>query len=136
LSKNGFETSCLDKLKSWSSEIFREALPMRNFSWLFLNLLHNFSSKVMFLNSKKFFLEHSIRVILENDIGSFQTFLILQIWGKLEVLKRFQKQFWKLDSKPKTSHILWFSENTLCSLSEDFQWGHFQCFWSIYWGLP
>jgi hypothetical protein len=32
-------------------------------------------------------------VFLENGAGSFQTFLILQISDKPEVLKRFQKQF-------------------------------------------
>jgi hypothetical protein len=37
--------------------------------------------------------EHEIRVLLENGLGSFHTFLILQISYKLEVLKRFQKQF-------------------------------------------
>jgi hypothetical protein len=37
---------------------------------------------------QKDFSELGIRVIYENDIGSFQTFLILP-----DVLKRFQKQF-------------------------------------------
>jgi hypothetical protein len=36
------------------------------------------------------FSEHGI---LENGLGSFQTFIILQILDKPEVLKRFQKQF-------------------------------------------
>jgi hypothetical protein len=36
----------------------------RNLSWLFLNLLDNFSSKMMFS-------EHAIRVFLENGLGSF-----------------------------------------------------------------
>jgi hypothetical protein len=39
------------------------------------------------------FSEHGIRVFLGNRLGSFQEFLILQISDKLEVLKRFQKQF-------------------------------------------
>jgi hypothetical protein len=39
------------------------------------------------------FLEHEIRVFLENGLGSFQTFFILHILDKPEVLKRFQKQF-------------------------------------------
>jgi hypothetical protein len=39
------------------------------------------------------FSEHGITVFLENGLGSFQTFLILQISDKPEVLKRFQKQF-------------------------------------------
>jgi hypothetical protein len=76
------------------------------------------------------FSELGIRVILENDIGSFQTFLILQIWDEPEVLKRFQKHFWKQVSKPKKPRILWFSENTLWSLSQATQ-----CFWKIHWGL-
>jgi hypothetical protein len=42
------------------------------------------------------FSEHGIRVFLENGLGSFQTFLFLQISDKPEQLKRFQKQFWKL----------------------------------------
>jgi hypothetical protein len=39
------------------------------------------------------FSEHLISVFLENGLESFQIFLILQISDKLEVLKRFQKQF-------------------------------------------
>jgi hypothetical protein len=39
------------------------------------------------------FSELEIRVFLENGLGSFQTFLILQISDKPDVLKRFQKQF-------------------------------------------
>jgi hypothetical protein len=39
------------------------------------------------------FPEHGIRVFIENGLGSFQKFLILQILDKPEVLKRFQKQF-------------------------------------------
>jgi hypothetical protein len=39
------------------------------------------------------FSEHPISVFLENGLGSFQKFLILRILDKLEVLKRFQKQF-------------------------------------------
>jgi hypothetical protein len=39
------------------------------------------------------FSELGIRVFLEDGLGGFQTFLILQIWDKLEKLKTFQKQF-------------------------------------------
>jgi hypothetical protein len=53
------------------------------------------------------FSELGIRV-LANGLGSFQTFLILQIWDKPEMLERFQKQFWKLDLKSKKPRILWF----------------------------
>jgi hypothetical protein len=42
---------------------------------------------------KEDFSEHGIRVFLENGLRSFQTFLILQITDKSEVLKRFQKLF-------------------------------------------
>jgi hypothetical protein len=39
------------------------------------------------------FSELDIRVVLDNEDGSFRTFLIFQISDKPEVLKRFQKQF-------------------------------------------
>jgi hypothetical protein len=39
------------------------------------------------------FSKHGIRVFLENGLGSFQTFLILQISDKPDVLQTFQKQF-------------------------------------------
>jgi hypothetical protein len=39
------------------------------------------------------FSELGIRVFLENGLENFQTFLILQILDKPEMLKRFQKQF-------------------------------------------
>jgi hypothetical protein len=49
------------------------------FSWPFLKLLDNFSSKTMFLNSKKSFQslrsEYSLRTDLE--VSTFKTFLIL-----------------------------------------------------------
>jgi hypothetical protein len=59
------------------------------------------------------FLELWIRVFLENGLGCFQAFLILQILGKPEVIKSFQKQFCKLDSKSKKSRKLLFSEKNL-----------------------
>jgi hypothetical protein len=65
----------------------------------------------------RFFISE-IRTSLENGLGSFQAFLILQIWEKPEKLKWLQKQFWKLDLK-----TLWYSESILL--------GHFQCFWKI-----
>jgi hypothetical protein len=74
------------------------------------------------------FPELGIRVFLENVLGTFQTFLILQIWDKLEVLKIFQKEFWKLNSKQMKPPILWISENTLFSLSKDTQLRHFFVF--------
>jgi hypothetical protein len=46
--------------------------------------------------------EYSLRRNMEH----FQKFLILQIWGKPDVLKTFQKQFWKPVLKPKTPRIL------------------------------
>jgi hypothetical protein len=39
------------------------------------------------------FSEHGIRKFLGNELGSFQTFLVLHISDKPGVLKRFQKQF-------------------------------------------
>jgi hypothetical protein len=58
---------------------------------------------MMFLN---FFSEHEIIVFIENGLESFQTFLILQITDKPEVIKRFQKQFSKLDFQPKKPRVL------------------------------
>jgi hypothetical protein len=42
---------------------------------------------------EKVFSELEFRVFLENGLGSFQKFLILQILDEPEALKRFQKQF-------------------------------------------
>jgi hypothetical protein len=44
------------------------------------------------LKPQEVFSEFEIRAFLENGLGSFQTFFILKISEKLEVLKRFQKQ--------------------------------------------
>jgi hypothetical protein len=51
--------------------------------------------KTIFLQNKifKLFSEHEIRVFLEKRLGSFQTFLFLQIRDKPDVLKKIQKQF-------------------------------------------
>jgi hypothetical protein len=49
------------------------------------------------------FSELEIRVFLENGLGSFQTFLIVQISDKPEVLKRYKKQFWKLLKTKETT---------------------------------
>jgi hypothetical protein len=57
---------------------------------------------------QKDFSKHEIRVFLEKRLGCFQTFLILQIWDKPDVLETFQKQFWKLDSKAKKPRLLCF----------------------------
>jgi hypothetical protein len=55
-----------------------------------------FIGQVFFQNDvlklEEVFSELEIRVFLENGLGSFQTFFILQISDKPEVLKRFQKQ--------------------------------------------
>jgi hypothetical protein len=45
------------------------------------------------LKLQKVFSELGIRVFFENELGSFQEFLILQIRDNPEMLKRFQKQF-------------------------------------------
>jgi hypothetical protein len=55
------------------------------------------------------FSDLEIRVFLKNGLGSFKTFLILKISDKPEVLKRFQKLFKELNSKPKKPRILYFS---------------------------
>jgi hypothetical protein len=92
------------------------------YTWKIFMAIFELVGQFFFQNNifilQKDFLEFGIRVILENGIGSFQTFLILQIWDKPEVLKRCQKQFWKLDSNRKKPRILWFSENILWSPSE------------------
>jgi hypothetical protein len=44
------------------------------------------------------------------------------------VLKRFQKQFWKLNSKPKKPQILWLPENTWLVFYGATQLKPFQCF--------
>jgi hypothetical protein len=46
-------------------------------------------SKIMFKLQALF----GIRVFLDNGLGSFHTFLVLQIKDKPEMLKRIQKQF-------------------------------------------
>jgi hypothetical protein len=51
-------------------------------------LFQNFVFKL-----QEVFSGHGIRVFLEIGLASFQTFLILQISDKPEVLKRFQKKF-------------------------------------------
>jgi hypothetical protein len=79
--------------------------------------------------------EHEIRVFLLSSFRSFQKFVIEQIEDEPEILKRFQKHFWKLDFKPNKPRILWLAENILWSLSEATQYGHFQCYWKIHWGL-
>jgi hypothetical protein len=81
-----------------------EPFTPEKFSRSFLNYF--FQNNIFKL--QKDFSELGIRVIYENDIGSFQTFLILHIKDKPEVLKRFQKQFWKLNSKLNKPRILWF----------------------------
>jgi hypothetical protein len=65
--------------------------------WFFLTIFfQNFSKKSF----------QSLGSDYENYLGIFQTFLILKIWDKLEVLKRFQKQFLKLDSEAKKPRAL------------------------------
>jgi hypothetical protein len=56
----------------------------------------------------QFFFQNDVFKLRALD-QSFQIFLILQISDKPEVIKRFQKQFWKLDSKPKKPRIRLFS---------------------------
>jgi hypothetical protein len=67
----------------------------------------------------QFFFQNDVfKLLLDfSELGSFQTFLNLQIWDKPKVLKRFQKQFWKLESKPKNLHSL-FLEHSLRTISE------------------
>jgi hypothetical protein len=59
----------LDVLKPWKSEIYRKAFTPEKFSWQFLNLMADFSSKIRFFNSKKTFQnmgsEYSLRTDLE-----------------------------------------------------------------------
>jgi hypothetical protein len=69
--------------------------------WIYWTI---FLSKWYFTNLQQDFSELGITVFLEDGLGSFQTFLIFQIWDKPEVLKRFQKQFWKLNSNQR-NHV-------------------------------
>jgi hypothetical protein len=63
-------------------------------------------------------------------LGSFQTFLILQIGDKPDVLKTFQKQFWKLNTKPKKPRVLWFRKIPYGLLSKSLKEGIFRVFGS------
>jgi hypothetical protein len=74
------------------------------------------------------FSEHGIRVFLEKRLICFQTFLILKIWDKPEVLKRFQKQFWKLVQKPKKPRIFWFRKIPCGLFPKPFKEGIFNVF--------
>jgi hypothetical protein len=56
-------------------------------------LIGQFSFQNNVFQLQEVFSELEIRVFLENGLGSFQTFLILQIRDKPQVLKRFQNQF-------------------------------------------
>jgi hypothetical protein len=94
---HSFGTSCLDVLK-----------PRRNFSWPLLTLLDHFSSKMMFFKLQEVFSDLGIKVFLENGLGSFRSFLILQIWDKPEVLERFQKQN-RAKSNGSFSSFSWFT---------------------------
>jgi hypothetical protein len=49
-----------------------------------------------------------------------------------DVLKRFQKQFWKQHLLPKKPRALWISGNILFYIFGVTQLGHFQCFWKIH----
>jgi hypothetical protein len=72
------------------------------FTWEeFFMVVFEFFGTFFFQNDyfkfQEVFSELEIRLFLENGLGSCQTFLILQICDKLDVLKRFQKQLIKLD---------------------------------------
>jgi hypothetical protein len=72
-----------------------------------LNLSDNFSSKMMFFNPKKFFQSMGSEYLLRTDLEALRHFF-LQIWDKPEVIKRFQKQFLKLNTKKNKLRVLWF----------------------------
>jgi hypothetical protein len=67
------------------------------YTWKIFMTIFEFVGQFFFQNDvfeiQEDFSELGIRVFLENGLGSFQTFLILQIWDKTEVLKRFQNHF-------------------------------------------
>jgi hypothetical protein len=54
-------------------------LTHEKWSCFFLNLWFNCSSKMIFFKFQHDFSELGIKVFLENGLGSFKTFLILQI---------------------------------------------------------
>jgi hypothetical protein len=70
--KNGHEIFIALNVSLQICELHGFGISKREVSKRGKNLLDNFTSDVMFLNSK-------IRVFLENRLGSYQAFLILQI---------------------------------------------------------
>jgi hypothetical protein len=98
--------SCLI-LVCWDRISFR-IFPSTSGSWFFMTVFE-FIWQFFFQNDvfklEEVFSEHGIRAFHKKGLGSFQKFLNLQIWDKPDVLKTFQKQFWKLDLKPKKPRI-------------------------------
>jgi hypothetical protein len=85
------------------------------YTWKIFMTIFKFVGQFFFQNDvfklQEDFSELGLIVFLKNGIGSFQTFLILHIWDKREVLKRFQNQFWKQDSKSKKPRLLFETKN-------------------------
>jgi hypothetical protein len=85
-----FLLGCLKTIK------FRDL--QENLSWeKFFITVFEFIGQLFFQNDvfklQEVFSEIKIRVFLQNGLESFQTFLMLKISDKPEVLKRCQKQF-------------------------------------------
>jgi hypothetical protein len=76
------------KFRDLQGSLFREKISMMVFDFMGQFFFRNDVFKL-----QEVFSELEIRVFLENGLGSFQTFLILQISDKPEALERFQKQF-------------------------------------------
>jgi hypothetical protein len=76
------------KFNDLQGSLSRGKFFMTVFEFIGKNFLQNDVFKL-----KEAFSELEIRVFRENGLENFQTFLILKISDKPEMLKRFQKQF-------------------------------------------
>jgi hypothetical protein len=81
----------LDVLKLLSSEFY--SLWWETFFITVFEIIGQFFFQNDVFNLQEVFSEHEVTVFLEKGLGSFQTFLLLQISDKPDVLKTFQKQF-------------------------------------------
>jgi hypothetical protein len=116
----GFETSCLDILIPYSSEIYREIY----FSWPFLNFLDNYSYKMIFLNSKKSFQSMGSEYSLKRDwkFPEMSYFIDLR---QTRCANNIPIQFWNLISKPKKPGLLWFCKIHCCRFPKPLKEGIF-----------
>jgi hypothetical protein len=86
-----FGTPCCPKTMKFKD--LQGGLTWEEYFMTVFEFIGQFFSQNDVLKLQVVFSELEIRLFLENGFESFQTFLILQICDKPEVLKRFQKQF-------------------------------------------